>query len=217
MCGRAFLAASPANSRRRVPARRPRQVRPGRPSRPVLGQARASFIGRQPPDGLRVGRFALGGGRRGGPRVHRGACCAGISQLRWFLRPGGRLSLAGEPWVEISNVFRGRRASCRWIFQPVARPRVLLVAFVAPLGEVAAVGHADDGKAKGERREEKPDEPQPSLPHVHPLATAESTMSAIHRYQATTTHAASTIETTRRMIDAVGSAYMGMAVSPIDC
>ena len=54
------------------------------------------------------------------------------------------------------------------------------VAFVAPLGEVAAVGHADDGKAKGERREEKPDEPHNCpLPHVHPLATAESTMSAV--------------------------------------
>ena len=26
------------------------------------------------------------------------------------------------------------------------------------------------------------------LPYVHPLATAESTMSAIHRHQATTTH-----------------------------
>ena len=43
--------------------------------------------------------------------------------------------------------------ACLWVFDSA----------VALLGEVAAVGHADDGKAKGERREEKPDEPQPAL------------------------------------------------------
>lgn len=48
------------------------------------------------------------------------------------------------------------------------------------------------------------------LPHVHPLATAESTMSAIHRHQAATTHAASTIETTRKTVEVVGPIYAGM-------
>ena len=40
---------------------------------------------------------------------------------------------------------------------------VLLAAPAAPLRKVAAVGHADDGETKGEWREEKPNEPQPSL------------------------------------------------------
>lgn len=35
-------------------------------------------------------------------------------------------------------------------------------------------------------------------------------MGAIHRHQATTTHAASTMETTRKTVEAVVSAYMGM-------
>ena len=89
MCGEAFLAAISSRPRRRVPARRPRQARPARPDRPVFGSSPCIIYRATTSDGLRVGRFALGGGRRGGPCVHRGACFAGISQLRWFLRPRG--------------------------------------------------------------------------------------------------------------------------------
>ena len=61
-------------------------------------------------------------GRCGDPCAHLGACCAG----NWSVEvvpaaKGDRPGLAGEPQVEICNVFRRRRASCRWIFQPVAR------------------------------------------------------------------------------------------------
>ena len=48
------------------------------------------------------------------------------------------------------------------------------------------------------------------LPYVQPLVTAESTMSAIHRHQATTTHAASMIETSRKTVEVVGPIYAGM-------
>ena len=48
------------------------------------------------------------------------------------------------------------------------------------------------------------------LPYVQPLVTAESTMSAIHRHQATTTHAASTIEMTRKTVEVVGAINAGM-------
>ena len=74
---------------RRVSARRPRQARPGRPSRSVLGQARASSIGWQPLTAYTWDVFALGGGG-----VVAQACIGvlvgrGIGQLRWFLRPRG--------------------------------------------------------------------------------------------------------------------------------
>ena len=72
-------------------------------------------------DYLHVGRFALGGG---GVVAH---ACIGALVARASASCGGscdqgdRLSLAGEPRVEICSVFRRRWASCRWIFQPVAR------------------------------------------------------------------------------------------------
>lgn len=42
-------------------------------------------------------------------RLHRLACGK------------GHLSLVCELWVEVCNVFRGKRLPCRWICQPVAR------------------------------------------------------------------------------------------------
>ena len=106
---------------RRVSARRPRQARPGRPSRSVLGQARASSIGWQPLTAYTWDVFALGGGGVvahaciGALVARASASCGGSCDQ------GGRLDLSCEPRVEICSVFRRRWASCRWIFQPVAR------------------------------------------------------------------------------------------------
>ena len=48
-------------------------------------------------------------------------------------------------------------------FSTCGSPSSSVGSAVAFLGEVAAVGHADDGEAEGELCEEKPDEPQPPL------------------------------------------------------
>ena len=48
-------------------------------------------------------------------------------------------------------------------FSTCGSPSSSVSSVVALLGEAAAVGYADDGKAEGKRREEKPDEPQPPL------------------------------------------------------
>ena len=66
--------------------------------------------------------FLHGRGRYGNPCAHLGACCAGNWSVEVIpAAKGDRSGLVGEPRVEIYNVFRRRRASCRWIFQPVAR------------------------------------------------------------------------------------------------
>ena len=89
MRGGVFLAADPVYDDEYRRDARGRQARPGRPDRPVLGQARASSIGWQPLTAYTWDVFALGGGG-----VVAQACIGvlvgrGIGQLRWFLRPRG--------------------------------------------------------------------------------------------------------------------------------
>lgn len=61
-------------------------------------------------------------GQCGGSSAHRGACWASNRPVTVVpAAKKGRLGLSCELWVEICNVFQGRWAISRWIFQPVAR------------------------------------------------------------------------------------------------
>ena len=90
MCGGAFLAANPAHSRYRVPARRLRQARPGQPDRPVSGSSPYIIYRVTTPDGPTRGMFLRWAGG-----VVVGHACIGalvaqvIGQELRFSRQGG--------------------------------------------------------------------------------------------------------------------------------